>query len=341
MATPGPPSATAADSRGPAAAALPAAGILALLLLLAFGRPPDDSFLWRTVFDLGHVPLFGAIGLLTLWIVRHVAAPAAGEWAQVVLALLATAVLSLITEIAQIGQPGRQAEVGDALNNLTGAVCFVAIAAAMRPGPWRAAGEAGQPAARLVLAAAVLALAIALSPLATVTWSYAARSSKLPVVAQLGAAWQAPLTSAPSVQLERVAPPQAWEAVKGETVTRMRFLDSPWPSVTVREPWPDWSGYARLRFRVWSDVSDPVQLNIRVDDVVRTRAYKDRYEGSVIVVPGANDFAIPLDTVRRSPQDREMDLARVSQFFFFTSRPERPLELYFSDVWLEEDWEEE
>jgi len=340
MANSGSPPATPASPRGLSAAALPGAGILALLLLLAFGRPPDDSFFWRTVFDLGHVPLFGVIGLLTLWIVRHVAAPHAGEWAQVVLALLATGVLSLLTEIAQIGQPGRQAEVGDAINNLTGAVCFVAIAAALRPGPWRAAGEAGKAASRLVLAAAVLALAIAFSPLATVAWSYAARNSKFPVVAELGAAWQAPLTSAPSAQLERVDPPDGWEDMKGRIVTRVRFLDSPWPGVTVREPWPDWSGYGRLRFRVWSDMPDPVQLNVRIDDGVRTRAFKDRYDGSVIVVPGANDFSIPLETVRRAPKERQMDLGRVSQFFFFTSRPERPLELYFSDVWLEAEWEE-
>jgi VanZ family protein len=148
------------------AAALPAAGVLALLLLLALGKPPDDSFLWRTVYDLGHVPLFGAIALLVLWIVRRVVAPQAGEWEQVMLALLATAVLSLVAEVAQIGQPGRDADVGDAIHNLTGAVCFVALAAALRPGPWRAAGQAGLMASRLVLIGAVLALAIAFSPMA-------------------------------------------------------------------------------------------------------------------------------------------------------------------------------
>lgn len=334
------PEPTSAPPRGLAAAALPAAGVLALLLLLAFGRPPDDSFLWRTVYDLGHVPLFGVIGLLLLWIVREVVAPRAGEWAQVVLALLATAVLSLVTEVAQIGQAGREASVGDAVNNLTGAVCFLAIATAFRPAAWRPAGEAGPAAARLVLVGAILALAVAFSPLAGVAWSYAARSARVPVVAELGASWQGPFTSAPSAQVDRVPAPEGWEAMDGEDVARVRFLDSPWPGVTVREPWPDWSGYDHLRFRVWSDLEGPVQLNVRIDDAVRTRAFRDRYDGSVIVMPGANDFSIPLATVRQAPKGREMDLSDVSQFFLFTSRPETPFDLYFSEVWLAPAWEE-
>lgn len=323
------------------AAALPAAGVLALLLLLALGKLPDDSFLWRTVYDLGHVPLFGAIALLVLWIVRRVVAPQAGEWEQVMLALLATAVLSLVTEVAQIGQPGRDADVGDAIHNLTGAVCFVAIAAALRPGPWRAAGQAGLMASRLVLVGAVLALAIAFSPMASVAGAYTTRSAKVPVLAELGAEWQAPLTSVPDAHVDRVPAPRDWEGMQGRTVARVRFLDAPWPGIAIREPWPDWSGYDRLRFRVWSDLPGPVQLNVRIDDVIRTRAWKDRYDGSVIVTPGANDFSIPLATVREAPRDRTMDLSRVSQFFFFTSRPESPLELYFSDVWLEAAWEED
>ncbi len=319
--------------------ALPAAGILALLMLLAFGRPPNDSLLWRTVYDLGHVPLFGVIGLLMLWIVRQVLAPGAGVWAQLILALLATAVLSLVTELAQIGQAGRDASVGDAVNNLTGAVCFLAIAAALTPRAWRGAAEAGPLASRLVFLGAVLALAIAFSPLATVAWSYAMRSARLPVIAELGSSWQAPLISATTTEIRRVPAPPGWTAREGEEVARVRFLDAPWPGVTVREPWPDWAGYSRFRFSVWSDLEEPVQLNLRVDDGTRTRAWRDRYDGSVIVMPGANDFTIPLDTIRSGPREREMDLSDVSQFFLFTSRPARPFELYFSDVWLESPWE--
>ncbi|MEJ2513615.1 MAG: hypothetical protein P8080_02455 [Gammaproteobacteria bacterium] len=335
----GPLSPATSAGEGLRAMVLPAGGILALLLLLAFGRPPSDSLFWRTVYDLGHVPLFGLIALLMLRIIRRGLAPEAGLWTQLVLALLATAVLSLVTELAQIGQAGRDASVGDAVNNLTGAVCFLAIAAALNPAAWETAEEAGPLASRLVFLGAVLALAIAFAPLASVAWSYGMRSARLPVIAELGSSWQAPLTAAGSVLVQRVPAPPGWTGMQGEEVARVRFLDTPWPGVTVREPWPDWTGYSQFRFRVWSDLENPVQLNLRVDDGTRTRAWRDRYDGSVIVMPGANEFTIPLDTIRSGPRNRQMDMSRISQFFLFTSRPEHPFELYFSDVWLDSPWE--
>jgi hypothetical protein len=62
---------------------------------------------------------------------------------------------------------------------------FIAIAAALRPGPWRGLGEDGPIAARLVLVAASLALLLAFLPLAGVAWSYGMRYAAFPVVADL------------------------------------------------------------------------------------------------------------------------------------------------------------
>lgn len=317
------------------ALAWPAAGVLALLLLLGVGRPPDDSLAWRTVYDLGHVPLFGCIALFLLRIIRILGPPHRPAWADFLLALLATVVLSLASEAAQVGQPGREASVGDALNNLTGAICFLAIASAFRPALWRGLGAEGRPAARLVLVAAVLALAVAMSPLVTVAWHYAMRRAAMPVVAEMGSRWQMPFTSAPRASIERVPGPAEWAARAGEPVARVRFLDAAWPGVTVREPWPDWSGYAQLRFEVWSELEAPVELALRIDDGIRIRDYGDRYNGSLIVMPGANDFALPLSTLKGAPRDRQMNLADIAQLVLFTRRPVEPFELYVSDLWLE------
>lgn len=313
----------------------PALGIIVLMLFLVLGRPPSDAYGWRTLFELGHVPLFGITALLALRIVRVMRAGIAPESANYVIAMLATAVLSLVAEAAQLLQPGRHANVGDALNNLTGALCFIAIAAALRPGLWRSLGRDGPVAARLVLVGAALVLALTATPLVGAAWSYSMRNAAYPVVADLTRRWQRPFVSVGRSELATVPAPAGWTGLAGTNVARLTFLDAPWPGFTIREPYPDWSGFAALRFQVWSELDAPVEIVLRVDDTHRDRTHRDRFNGSFIVTPGLNDFTVPLLTIARGPRERELDLGDISQFILFSRRPGEPFELYFSPMWLE------
>lgn len=324
-----------ADSQRWPQLAPPLLGIVALMLFLTLGRPPSDAYGWRTLFDLGHVPLFGVTALLMLRVVRVLRAGRPPESADFVLALLATAVLSLVSEAAQIGHPQRDATIGDAASNLLGAACFLAIAAARRPGPWRSLGQDGPIAARLVLLAAGLALLLAFLPLAGVAWHYGMRYAAFPVVADLTRGWQQPFLSVARSELAQVPAPAGWTEQSGRRVARLMFRDAPWPGFTVREPRPDWSGYELLRFQVWSELEAPVEIVLRVDDGRRDRPHSDRYNGSLIVTPGLNDFSVPLATIARGPRARLMDLSDISQFILFSRRPDEPFELYFSPIWLE------
>ncbi len=315
--------------------ALPVFAIIALMAFLVLGRPPSDAYGWRKLFELGHVPLFGVTALLVLRIVRVMRAGAPPEVVNFLLALLATTILSLLAEAAQLLQPGRHANLGDAVNNLTGAVCFLAIAAALRPALWRGLGQDGPVAARLVLIGAALALVLTALPLVGVAWSYSMRHMAYPVVADLTQRWQRPLLNVGRSELARVPAPAGWTEFRGETVARLTFLDAPWPGFTVREPFPDWSGFEALRFQVWSELEAPVEIALRVDDTRRDRPYHDRFNSSFIVTPGLNDLSVPLATIARGPRERELDLGDISQFILFSRRPDEPFELYFSPVWLE------
>ena len=334
----GPPITGSSTAAGPHAwlqLGPPLLGIVALMLFLILGKPPGDGYGWRTLFELGHVPLFGVTALLVLRVVRLLGRGERPEGADYLVALLATAALSLVSEAAQILQPGRDATIGDALKNLTGALCFIAIAASFRPRLWRWLGAGGPAAARLVALISVLALVLTMLPLAGLAYSYGMRRAAVPVLADLGAAWQRPLLSVARSDLERMPAPRGWREQAGEHVARLTFLDAPWPSVTVREPWPDWSGYETLRLQVWSDLDSPVEIALQVDDGHRRRPHRDRYNGSFIVMPGLNDFAVPLSTVARGPRKREMDLTDISQLILLSRRPEEPFQLYFSKIWLE------
>jgi len=317
--------------------ALPTLGIVLLMLFLVLGRPPSDSYGWRTLFELGHVPLFGIVALLMLRFFRVLHGAAAPDSTVFLLALLAVAVLSLLAEAAQVLQPGRNASVGDALNNLTGALCFIAIAAALRPRLWRPLGHDGPLAARMLLVGAVLALGLASLPLLSVAWSYSQRATVFPVLADLTGRWQKPFLSVGRSELAVVKAPAGWTEQAGARVARLTFFDAPWPGFTVREPYPDWSGYDVLRFQVWSDNDAPMEIVLRVDDTRRDRPHSDRFNGSFIVTPGLNDFTVPLATIASGPRDRKLELADISQFVLFSRRPGEPFELYFSRIWLEQD----
>ena len=157
-------------------------------------------------------------------------------------------------------------------------------------------------AARMVLVAAALTLALSLAPAVGVAWHYAQRAAAFPVLADFTAAWQAPFLSLGRSELESVTAPAGWEQMAGQPVSRLTFLDAPWPSVTVREPSPDWSAYGSLRFQVWSELEQPVEIVLRVDDSHRDRDHADRFNGSFIVLPGLNDFSVPLHTIAAGPR---------------------------------------
>lgn len=327
--------------RGPVAArwrqlSPPALGVIALMLFLALVRPPGDAYGWRLLFEIGHLPLFGVAALMMLRIVRVSRGAARPARADFVIALLATVVLGLAAEALQVFQAGRHVSIADAAYNIMGAFSFLAIAAALRPGLWRTLGADGPVAARLVLAGAMLLLALGLMPLASATWSYAKRAEAFPVIAELTSGWQRPFLNVGRSALARVPAPPGWDAMAGERVARLTFLDAPWPGITVREPFPDWSAYGALRFQVWSELAAPVELVLRVDDGHRRRAHHDRYNGSFIVMPGLNDFTVPLATIAQGPRDRRLRLDAVSQFIVFSRRPDEPFDLYFGPFWLEE-----
>lgn len=313
----------------------PALGIFALMLFLVLGRPPNDAYGWRTMFDTGHVPLFGICALLMIRIIRVMRGSGEPERADFLIALLAMGVLGLAAEAFQVVQPGRHANFGDAAQNLTGALGFIAIAASLRPGLWRALGPDGPMAARLVLAGAALVLALALMPLFNAAWSYRQRAEQFPVVADLTAGWQKPFLSVGRAALASAPAPLDWREMAGAEVAQVTFLDMPWPGVMVREPFSDWTGYASLRFQAWSELEAPVEVYLLVEDTRRNRAHPDRFNGSFIVVPGLNNFEVSLETIADGPRGRRLDLADISQFGLFSRRPGTSFDLYLSRFWLE------
>lgn len=308
-------------------------GIGFLLWLLAVGRPPRPTLFWYEIYNLGHIPLFGLIALLALEVSRGLSAsPATGQVTHYLAAFVMVALISLVSEILQLGVEGREAEVQDAVHNLIGAICFLAIRSGFDTRLW---SERNGPQRGFLMGAASLALFVASWPLFALGWHYGMRAAAFPVVVDFDSRWQQPFIISPRASLGRIEAPEAWRHRTGDMVSAIRFLHTPWPGVTIREPYPDWSGMSLLRLQVFSQRPEPVRLTLRIDDETHNQEHRDRYNRTFNIEPGLNELTVSLEDVRKAPADREMDLSRVVQLIIFTNRPREPFELLISDLWLE------
>ena len=129
--------------------------------------------------------------------------------------------------------------------------------------------------------------------------------------------------------------PAGWAGQAGNPVTRITFSPRPWPGIIVREPYPDWTGYEVIRFQVYSALTETRPIVLWIEDEAHNDRRRDRYEHAFTVVPGLNDFTVPLETVRDAPAGRQMALDRITFMMLFTRRPTDTFELYVGDVWLE------
>jgi hypothetical protein len=308
-------------------------GVGLLLWLLAVGSPPRQTLFWRELFNLGHIPLFGLVALLALEISRGLApVPATGPVTHYLVAFVMVALIRLVSEMLQFGAEGREAEVQDAVHNLIGAICFLAIRAGFDRQLWPA--QAG-PQRTFLMGAAGVALFVASWPLVALGWHYGMRAAAFPVVVDFDSRWQQPFISSPRADLGRAPAPDAWRHRTGDTVSVIRFLHARWPGVTIREPSPDWSAMNRLRVQLFSPLEQPVRLTLRIDDEAHNHEHKDRFNRTFTIEPGLNELVVPMEDIRRAPADRDMDLRQIARLIFFTNRPSEPFELFISDVWLE------
>lgn len=309
------------------------AGIAALLWILVAGRPPHPTLLWMEIFNLGHIPLFGMVALLALVATRAFLPKGPGRpLRHYLLAFVVVALISLVSEIAQINMASRQVEVQDAVHNLLGAICFLVIRSAFDPLLWESQARAPRG---LLLVAASLALFVASWPLIELGWHYGMRRAAFPRIVDLDSGWQRPFISAQRADIGLVPAPEAWTEKSGRRVSVITFPQNPWPGVTVRELYPDWTEMKAYRMQVFSTRDHPVHLTLRIEDSLHNYRRNDRFNRTLTIEPGLNDVSIPLQEIRDAPAGREMDLSQIWRLILFTSRPEEPLQLHISDIWLE------
>jgi VanZ family protein len=280
--------------------------LLALLIVgLFLGEAPEDTRVWDSVFDAGHVLLFGLITWLNFRLARSIF-PRMPSRDHLAITILATLVIAVVTEIAQIFMPSRDASRMDVLRDAAGSSIF-ALA-------WLSAQKANtapRTCRALRLSAGVIALAFLMPVMATAELYYQ-RDRIFPRLVQFdGSRWEQDFLVTRQAKLISNARPGLRDGSLPETFALLRLSPGVYPGFVLDEPFPDWRGFKRLEFFVYYDEDVPLHLTLRIQDRWYDGEFGDRFNREVAIHRGLQRVTIPLEDVRDAPIGRQMDLSQL------------------------------
>ena len=117
-------------------------------------------------------------------------------------------------------------------------------------------------------------------------------------------------------------------AVQGKKSLKLDLYPSSYPGLSPKLKHHDWEGYKFFRFEVYNPLPEPVSLVLRIDDKKKVYEYNDRYNKSFVLMPGANQVKIPLNSLKTSGTERSLDLKNIYRFLIFMSHPDKRYVLY-------------
>lgn len=220
---------------------------------------------------------------LTMRLLRIRRAGVRGE--SYLLAVSLAMALALATEYVQ-STVGRDASWEDVRNDIIGTLLALALQArrdlsASSQSSWRA----------LATTCAALLLLLAILPLASTIASYTWRWEAFPVL---------------------------WESDSFFAKRLSHWKTDEYPGFVLDEPAENWSGYSTLQVKVRSLTQSGTELRIRVHDRRHNQEIGDRYNATFTLLDGEQRVVnISLDTIRRAPLTREMDLSAIRGIIIF------------------------
>ncbi|WP_347331700.1 hypothetical protein [Marinimicrobium locisalis] len=308
---------------GPASAASRWRPRDALLLLVLAASPlffiggPDwlSPPVVRELWNQGHWLFFSC---LFFWWQARWPLPHPRQWLLVTLVVL---VMSAVIEGAQT-LVGRQAGWNDVLCNVTGTWLGLF---------W------GQHASRRVWMGRILAAGLVLWQVKVVLvvglaqWQ---QQHQFPVLGNFESRLALPFWEG---AVERVPAPVA----EGQYSLAVKLGGDPntrYSGVHLKQLVGNWRGYQALKLSLYNPDESPLALTLRINDTRHDRgegAFKDRYNGRLLLQPGWNEFRIALRDVERAPEQRAMNMASVERLMLFASGLEHSRWIYLDNLRLE------
>ncbi len=308
--------------------------VIGFLFLISYIELPSDSFLWRELQNTGHTPFFGVLSLIILALsalilgkrIKH-------PWGHYIISFCAASFISALIEYLQIVGP-RDADIADFMRNIAGIFSFLGTASVV-DGRLSEFWKASRQKYRYILLVFSMAIFIlSLVPLASWSVSYFQRNKAFPVICGFDSGWEASFARPEGAKLDITVPPRKWGKPANDLVGKLTFKKTTYPGLVIEEPYPNWGDYEYFSFSVYSQLSAPVAIGLRVDDAHYNERDDDRFNGPLEVNPGPNEFIIKLDEIRSGPMFRDLDLESVAVVIIYSSRPEEEFVLFIDNILL-------
>lgn len=286
--------------------------LLGLPLLFTEGPLSSGEELDRALWDLGHVVYF-ALAIVTLRGRLDMR-----TWPHWLAISLAVFIISIMLEYMRY-DVGYQQDWSDIERNLIGAWLGIFWLNQAGPQVWTgrliATGLFANQVS-LVIAAALMVYRL---------------DAQLPTLTDFEQNYQLDWWQGPvSLSEERV-----WQ---GERSLAVELVPDDYQGARLTRVHRDWSSYKRLALAVYNPDLTPLTLNVRIDDrtsVDSNVAFGHRFNESFIAEFGWNLVRIPLQRIRQSPAERDLDLSQVERLEIFALDLQRPRRIHLDHLRLE------
>lgn len=306
----------------------------ALIVLEKF-KMPLNTFFWNSVFDFGHIPLFGVIsiallGLSQAVLKRHFSNP----MMHYLLAFCLTGLLGLTTEIIQYFTP-RDADLWDIVNDGIGAFCFLSFYLTLDRRVSNTKMALNHKLKYFIrLTVFLLGLGL-LTP--TVIWvsAYVNRDLSFPVICTFESPWEQKFIFTNNTRIKIVPSPFDQNRSEKNHVGQLILDKRGRASFIIDEPYPDWTGFENFSFIVYSKQSEVINLEFRINDRTHNYSDNDRFNRTLTIKPGINNIVIPLEEIKMAPDSRVMDMSNIKLMILFTGHSIDSLDIFLDDFRLE------
>lgn len=307
---------------------------VALIGLVLGVSLPSTPRILGVLNNTAHAPVFGALALVVLRLIRLYRSSAARS-SDYGLAFVVAVGAGGLVEIAQAFMD-RDASLEDLGTDALGAGCALGIAAGFDRRLWPAKIRFASQ-----FAAAVLGLCCglwALFPLGQTIVAYVDRATAFPVLARFSSPRDLYFIGSGTARLSLQPLPARWARPGDNLSLRIDFTTTVWPGVSHDEPEPDWRGFSTLVLDVTNPDEAPLRLTVRVHDAAHDQRHADRFNRAFEVMPSNREFLrIPIQDIRAGPVDRLLDLAQVAGIVVFESSGAASIgkHFYLTRIWLE------
>jgi len=305
-------------------AALLAILVVALSALALIAKFPSQPLILVELNNAAHAPVFGAMAIVWLHILRRYSA--LGRWPRYLAAFaLSVAIGGLIELIQPTFNRGSESLdlMTDALGTFTG---LAAMAAYELRRPW-------------LLLPAICAAVLVFWPVGEAAIAYRLRATGFPTLLGHDAQAERYFIHSYGIEIDTTRLPSAWRRDDDPQSLRIRIRGGSFPRLTLIEPQPDWRGYSRLMLDVTNPEDRPLMLTLRVHDRDHDNVRAaDRFNRKITLAASERRvLSFPLAEIAASPAGRGMDMSRIASVILFGKNGSdlAGREYYLTRLWLE------